>query len=70
MNLSALAGEVKITHPGKVEIKVIYPSQMGSAEGLPKAPNISVDGELLGPTLTLSELEEVVAKKLLVQEKN
>lgn len=69
MNLSALAGEVKITHPGKVEIEVIYPSQMGSAEGLPKAPNISVDGELLGPTLTSIELEEIVIKKL-VKEKN
>ena len=67
MNLCSLAGEVKSTYPGKVEVEVIYPSQMDNAMDLPKAPNIAVDGELLGPGITYKELEEAVMEKLLSQ---
>lgn len=48
-------------------MEVIYPSQMDNAADLPKAPNIAVDGELLGPAITYKELEEAVMEKLLSQ---
>lgn len=45
-------------------MEVIHPSQMDNAADLPKAPNIAVDGELLGPAITYKELEESVMEKL------
>lgn len=59
-----MAGAVKQKYPDGVEVEVVYPSQMSNAGNLPGAPNIAVDGEILGNSLILEQLEEAVLKKM------
>ena len=59
-----MAGEVKQKYPNNVELEVVYPSQMGNCGDLPAAPNIAVDGEVLGNSITLEDLEAAVVKRI------
>ena len=59
-----MAGEVKQKYPNNVELEVVYPSQTGNSGNLPGAPNIAVDGEALGNSITLEDLEAAVVKRI------
>ncbi|MHB1042525.1 MAG: hypothetical protein ACYC0Q_06780 [Eubacteriales bacterium] len=59
-----MAGEVKQKYSSDVELEVIYPTQMSNAGDLPSTPNIAVDGDVLGNSITFEQLEEAVLKKI------
>lgn len=60
-----MAGEVKREFGPGVELEVIKPDATRFQDtSVPKAPNIAVDGYLLGKDVTIDEVRRVVSRRL------
>jgi hypothetical protein len=64
--LQALAGKVKAKYGDRVKVNVVRPQdrQHDGDPHTPEAPRLAVDGETLPKRITLSELDQIVSRKL------
>jgi hypothetical protein len=61
-----LAGKVKDKYGDSIQVDVVRPQDRmdGGNREAPAAPNIAVDGQLLGKRVSLAELDRTVSERL------